>query len=539
MPTRRDPRERILNLTAPLLLVLLLAGVLALQAMSAERSHRATAERTLGDYADFAAFIIANTARQELERRLLYAFGPVRARVQTAGQTLPPPSLLARDRIEATRCAAARNPAPSYIRLDLARHEMSVEGQPLPEHATAWLADTLTAIAQEAGNRESLLGQLFADRQGAGLLAYMVLRDSAGHPLAAYAKTSCLLVNERSVFALALANTRVLPPTLTGTLPNDSLISVRVLDPHGHELYATPQQYRSRAHGQDDGPSWWGPMQLAVDIRPDVADRLVIGGLGYSRVPLALLLLLLILLFAGLAIAQLRKQQEIMRLREQFVSGVSHELRTPLQQILVFSQLLRMDKIEADERQHSLEIVERETRRLIHLVENVLRFSRASRGLDVLNVEQVTLEPLVRDALLTFELLARARNVTVRLEADPDVRAVADANAVRRVLLNLLDNAVKYGPDGQTVTVAIRAAQQHAIILVDDQGTGIPTSERGQVWEPFHRLDREPHTAVAGSGMGLSIVRDLVTRMNGTVRIEDAPGGGARFVVELPVPQRI
>ena len=531
-------REARFRLAAPLLLILVLAMVLAYQAIAAERAHRLSAERTVSDYADFAAFILASTVRQELERRLLYAFGPVRARTFVAGQPLPPPSVLARDRIEASRCTAPTLPAPSYIRLDLTGNELTVEGEPLPPPTATWLADTLTTIAAENGSGDAMVGQLFAEHRGAGLLAYMVVRDSAGKPLAAYAKSSCLLINNRSVFELAMASTRVLPPTLTDTLPNDSLISMRVRDPHGHVLYASPKQYQSRAHGQDNGPRWWGPMQLAVDIRPDVADRLVIGGVGYSPgIPLTLLLFLLILLFAGLAVIQLRKQQEVMRLREQFVSGVSHELRTPLQQILVFSQLLRMGRIEADERQHSLEVVERETRRLINLVENVLRFSRASRGLDTLQTEPIVLEPLVRDALLTFDLLARAQGVNVQLEADPDVQAMADANAVRRVLLNLLDNALKYGPAGQTVTVAISATNQHAILSVEDQGPGIPSSERAHAWEPFQRLHRDQHAAVAGSGMGLAIVHDLVERMHGSARIEDAAGGGARFIIELPQPR--
>jgi signal transduction histidine kinase len=223
-----------------------------------------------------------------------------------------------------------------------------------------------------------------------------------------------------------------------------------------------------------------------------------------------------------------------MRLRESFISSVSHELRTPLQQILLFSELLRMDKLEGSERRHSIEVVERETRRLINLVENVLRFSRASRGKDPLTIEPVALEPLVRDAMRAFELLAKANDVNIVLEVEQQVDAMVDANAVRRVLLNLLDNAVKYGPPGQTVTVRVSADGDSAVLTVADQGPGVPPADRARVWEPFQRLDREERAAIAGSGMGLAIVRELVERMNGTVRIDDAPGGGARFIVELP-----
>jgi signal transduction histidine kinase len=251
--------------------------------------------------------------------------------------------------------------------------------------------------------------------------------------------------------------------------------------------------------------------------------------------PLAVLLLLLIVLFAALAFVQMRKQQEVMRLRESFISSVSHELRTPLQQILVFSELLRMDKLPAGERQQAIEVVERETRRLIRMVENVLRFSRPTRGKDSLIIESVPLEPLVQDVIKVFEPWARKHDMRVRLHVEQPVVALADASALRGVLLNLLDNAMKYGPAGQTVSVELSARDHTAILAVEDEGPGVPRAQRAQVWEPFQRLERDQRAAITGSGIGLSIVRELVERMNGTVRIEDARGSsGARFIVELP-----
>jgi signal transduction histidine kinase len=180
--------------------------------------------------------------------------------------------------------------------------------------------------------------------------------------------------------------------------------------------------------------------------------------------------------------------------------------------------------------------VERETRRLISLVENVLRFSRAARGKDPLTSEPVALEPLVRDAVNAFDLLAKANDVNVALDIEQPVTALADAGAVRRILLNLLDNAVKYGPSGQTVTVHL-SRNHSAILAVQDQGPGVSRADRERVWQAFQRLDRDGRTAVAGSGMGLAIVRDLVERMNGAVHIDDAPGTGARFIVELPLTE--
>jgi signal transduction histidine kinase len=103
------------------------------------------------------------------------------------------------------------------------------------------------------------------------------------------------------------------------------------------------------------------------------------------------------------------------------------------------------------------------------------------------------------------------------------------------VLLNLLDNAVKYGPVGQTITVGTRVAPDgRAQVSVDDQGTGIAARDKARVWEPFRRLDRAVEAGISGNGIGLAVVRELVAAQSGSVSVHDAPGGGASFVVTLP-----
>jgi signal transduction histidine kinase len=531
---RRLPGIYPLGLLLPLLLVPAFAMVLAWQALRATRAQRATVERTLHDYADFAAFILANVARQELERRLLYAFGPIRRYNPAAGQPLPPAAAIGQDRVEAQRCAAD-GVAPTWLRLVLARDSLSQAGALLPPALAAWVADTLGVEARTHPPANGSFAHIFADARGAGLFAWAVLRDSVGAPLAVYAKSSCLSMEGTSFFALAMAATPALPPSLTGGLPNDSLLSLRVTDPHGHLLYQTPIQYAAPARRAGTATLPGGAL-LTVNLRPDVADHLLIGAVPYGGVQLVLLLLLLVLLSTTLAVLQLRRQQELLRLRERFISNVSHELRTPLQQILVFAELLRMEKLaSAAERQHSIEVVERETRRLIQLVENVLRFSRSARGEDALVLEMVPVETVVRETIQTFAPLARTREANISLDVAQPVVALADAGALRRVLLNLLDNAVKYGPHGQTVNVCVRVAGGRVRIVVDDQGPGIPPADRERVFQPFVRLEREERAAISGSGMGLAIVRDLAERMSGSARVEASPANGARFIVDLPL----
>jgi len=114
------------------------------------------------------------------------------------------------------------------------------------------------------------------------------------------------------------------------------------------------------------------------------------------------------------------------------------------------------------------------------------------------------------------------------------VTARGDADALRRILLNLLDNAVRYGPAGQTVTVAVERAGAWARIVVEDEGPGVPASDRERIWKPFVRLDDARDESLTGCGIGLSIVGELVALHGGRRGVRSRPGGGAAFHIEIP-----
>jgi signal transduction histidine kinase len=185
------------------------------------------------------------------------------------------------------------------------------------------------------------------------------------------------------------------------------------------------------------------------------------------------------------------------------------------------------------ERTRALDIIDQEARRLIRLVENVLQFSRSGAAGRGLHREMVPLETIVRETLDAFRPLAAAKGALLRTELPAESAVQADPSALRQILLNLLDNAVKYGPKEQTISVTARTLNGKTRIVVDDQGPGIPTDDRERVWKGFYRLHRETRSAVAGSGIGLAVVRSLAGEMGGKTWIEETDTGGARFVVEL------
>jgi signal transduction histidine kinase len=236
------------------------------------------------------------------------------------------------------------------------------------------------------------------------------------------------------------------------------------------------------------------------------------------------------------ALLQVRREAELTRLRADFVSGVSHELRTPLAQIRMFTETLLLGRVRSDvERRRSLEIIDQEARRLAHLVENVLLFSKTEGG----RRPRVAPEPThfaaeVRHAVEGFTLLSRTRDVDVRTELQENITVRVDRMALRQILINLVDNALKYGPAGQRITVGAALFDDVARLWVDDEGAGIPVEERARVFESFYRLPRDTESRVTGSGIGLAVVRELARLHGGDAWAEAAPGRGARIVVQFP-----
>ena len=270
---------------------------------------------------------------------------------------------------------------------------------------------------------------------------------------------------------------------------------------------------------------------IRVSLDSQSAPQLVIGGLPESRLPWLLAILIMTVLLLVTAIWMFRREQAVMDMREDFVSQVSHELRTPLTQIRMFAETLLLGRARSDdERKRSLEIIDREARRLSHLVENVLRVSKVSDAVEM-NCQVQQLAPVLQDVCSSMRSTTNA--ATIDLRASEAVAANIDADALRQIVLNLLDNAVKYGPERQVIKVGLENSNGVSRISVEDEGPGIPEAERERVWDTFYRLDREKTAAISGTGIGLSVVRDLTHAMGGECWIE-SEARGARIIVEFP-----
>jgi signal transduction histidine kinase len=331
----------------------------------------------------------------------------------------------------------------------------------------------------------------------------------------------------------------LLPEALIHDFPIDSILSISVTTANGKEVYRSPGWVAQTYSAASTVEPNYGRLKMRVSLNKAFAPMLVVGGLPDSRLPILVALFVLAAGLLTVAVMQLRRQQQLARLRTEFVSGVSHELRTPLAQIRWFAELLHLGKLRTDdERERSAGIIDQEARRLTYLVENVLNFSRAEKGTNRVSPEPAEIDREIQESLDLFAPLARARGMTIRASLGINAMMRVDRNALRQILLNLLDNAAKYGPAGQAITVGSQIVGDRARIWVEDEGPGIPRDDRVRVWEPYVRLNRDAESSTGGSGIGLSVVRELVLLHGGRTRVESSPGGGARIVVELPLTQQ-
>jgi signal transduction histidine kinase len=255
-----------------------------------------------------------------------------------------------------------------------------------------------------------------------------------------------------------------------------------------------------------------------------------------------------------------RRQRELSDLKSNFVSSVSHELRAPIASVRLMAENLERGKISGADRQGEyFRFIVQECRRLSSLIENVLDFSRIEQGRKQYEFEPTNVVVLVETTVKLMEPYAAEKGVALRLETSNlqtstfNVELSMDGRAMQQALVNLIDNAVKHSPKGETVTVGgeVRSAEggvrgesgqlpssilhPRLALWVQDHGPGIPRGEHEKIFERFYRLGSELRRETQGVGIGLSVVKHIVEAHGGGVRVESEAGKGSRFVIELPL----
>jgi heavy metal sensor kinase len=224
--------------------------------------------------------------------------------------------------------------------------------------------------------------------------------------------------------------------------------------------------------------------------------------------------------------------------QRQFIADASHELRTPLAVLRGETEVALERTRSVDEYQQSLELVKDEAERLSRIVEDLFLLAREPIKAPLsLRKEPLSLTKVVSDCARAAQVLAIRKGVRLQTEASDSepIEMAGDDELLKRMILNLLDNAVKYTPEGGDVSLSLIRQNGLARIVVRDTGIGIPLAEQKQVFDRFYRVDKARSRALGGAGLGLSIAQWIVEAHGGRIGLESTPGKGSSFTVQLPL----
>jgi len=329
----------------------------------------------------------------------------------------------------------------------------------------------------------------------------------------------------------------LLPASLAGIRSAAAAASFVLRDGAGHSLLASEPGYTDspsvrRALSPEYPFAGW---TIEVAVNPAaVAPLLPYGGRG-SPWPTLVLVGLLVTASGVLALAAVRRENQLSALQHDFVANVSHELKAPLARVRLFNELLLGPAAEDAAKSASYRrIIDRECRRLTILIDNVLDFSRLKRNARPYRSEELDLSATFAEALQSFRAASDQGILDLRCSLDPVGTFRGDAQALQQILVNLLDNAAKYSPRGSPIDVALTSDGGWARLRVTDRGVGIPAHEHERIFEPFYR-SKAGDGATTGSGLGLALVSRTVTAHGGQIDVQSEPGKGSTFVVSLPL----
>jgi signal transduction histidine kinase len=516
-------------LFAPFVLVLALIAY----TVQGERARRGIEARVLRDYSVMLGSEVARRTTDGLHNQITMVLSPPMHGARTPSLMLEPAELLTPPRTTPTmRDTCIVLPyVRGTIRLELPSRRVSLAGN-LSRVMSERIVAFATAAARSAPSTEPHVFALDTIAGAPRVLGIYAQRDSTRPDTVVYGLVADIGALDTIVNRF-LQRESLFPSAVVRPPYTSSHVLIAIRSRAGAAVWSNGEISPASA-GTDTLPAMAGRSIVQTQAGPAVARELLIGRPSPLYLPALAALLLLSAALAVVALVQLRRSRDVARLRNRFVANVSHELRTPLTQISMFAEMLALERDrDPGERRHYAEVIRREVVRLTTLVEGVLRFSRSQDGSSTLKRERRNLAMEVRDAAEFFGIVAAGADVRINLEDVSDVSADIDPAAFRQVLLNLLDNAVKYGPRGQTIYVSVAQRDNRAVISVTDEGPGIPREDRERVFEPYARLDRPDQPRVAGAGIGLAVVRELIHAHDGSVFVDDTTRG-TRITIHIP-----
>jgi signal transduction histidine kinase len=314
---------------------------------------------------------------------------------------------------------------------------------------------------------------------------------------------------------------------------------IRVSEPTGELLYEnapTRDGERFEVDRVMAAPSFEG-VRLQLRYR-DRSIEQEVRRLAVAKTALIGFIDLMLLAGLGLVWANVRRELRLSRLKSDFVANVSHELKTPLALIRLYAETLELGRVPAEGRKGEYyRVINKESRRLTQLINNILDFSRIEAGRKEYRLVPSDIGGVVRDVVENYRFAIEKLGFTLELELTEDLPPLAlDPEALSQALINLLNNAVKYSPEQKAIKVRVERAGERVLLSVSDRGIGIPRSEHRRIFEKFYRVETSLVHTTKGSGLGLALVQHITEAHGGHVELSSAPGDGSTFTLSLPVP---
>ena len=527
-------RSSTFHLALALLLFMVPAGILAWQAAATSDSHFKSAEAMVRDFASVGA----EQFRERFVGRLFMDMTVIPFELLHVGAAKEgcrlPTRLDYRDSMR-KRSTPPKLQVVSFFRVRGDTSELQLSESNYYREEREWIQKLLSASRRELDEAKAHQGFVLRTfRSEPRLFLYRIMEgESPGQDdLYGFEADPDVL---KSVSAACCA-TPLLPAKVYKESARTPAVSILVETEESLPIYEMPRPAGKVYSSTIEGLPELGNLRVQSRIPSSAADGLVTGGVPSVGGMWILILLGAMLFLAVMAFLLMRREHELAILRSDFIASVSHDLRTPLAQIRLFAETLALDRVRTPEEEaRAVRVIDQEARRLTWQVENVLQYSRSQRGGLQVALKEQDPNRLVSEIVEAFTPIARKGRAEVSWKPEPVSNVWVDEGGFRRILLNLLDNALKYGPPNQEIVVRAFDREGWVTLCVEDEGPGIPPAERDRIWRQYHRGRGARNSSTTGSGIGLFLVDEFAAAFGGRARVKSGPRGGALFAVDFPI----
>ncbi len=237
-----------------------------------------------------------------------------------------------------------------------------------------------------------------------------------------------------------------------------------------------------------------------------------------------------------LVFRNVKREVQLAQNKSDFVSNVSHEIRTPLALISMFAETLEMGRVKSDEKkQEYYKIISKETQRLTGIVNKILNFSQTEAGKKKLNIERIDLVQEIKELLNTYDFHLTNKGFEYSFMNDSELWVMADREAFTEIVINLIDNAIKYSHENKQIEIHVGKTAHQGWVSVRDYGEGISKHDQKHIFDKFYRVSSGNLAKSQGTGLGLSFVKQMIEQQNGNISVSSEPGKGSTFTVYLPL----